>query len=418
MNTVDFGLFVYDDSQHQHTPKKKMYNRGRIITDEECNELNKWATKLYENGNLEAMSNGRYELRNNPKNTIPIMFEIKKRIEEKEKLTLFKKESVINDFLAVIPKNGFIHKHTDPNDFENKLFHIRFNVFITVPSNNSSNTYYNGIVVDTLPCCYVLCRSGIDDHWSDPNTSDTPRISLSFGYLLPAEKIDDLTKDVSIGTYTKYYPLAIQNIERLSLTLTNISEPIEIEERGEKGSCIYTTSRVMSDLQCAFIIKYIENNSSIWQNRQLDYQNNVECNYIMLNKSNSDYDIIDPYIFSTVGEILKKFKEFCPTFKGANDTGYTLRKIFGGTKQHCDGIHSVAGGFKNFVRCLSLIIVLNDDYDGGIFSFPNQGLKFRVQKGQALFFPPYWTHPHSVTSVGNGQSRYTINTWILEKFID
>lgn len=29
-----------------------------------------------------------------------------------------------------------------------------------------------------------------------------------------------------------------------------------------------------------------------------------------------------------------------------------------------------------------------------------------------------WTHPHSVTSVGEGQSRYAINTWILENFMD
>jgi hypothetical protein len=83
-----------------------------------------------------------------------------------------------------------------------------------------------------------------------------------------------------------------------------------------------------------------------------------------------------------------------------------------------DGVHSKTAGFKQFVRCLSIIVVLNDDYDGGIFNFPNQGLKFKVKKGEAVLFPPYWTHPHYVTSVGEGQARYTINTWILEKFID
>jgi NADPH2:quinone reductase len=43
---------------------------------------------------------------------------------------------------------------------------------------------------------------------------------------------------------------------------------------------------------------------------------------------------------------------------------------------------------------------------------------FKVKKGEAVLFPPYWTHPHSVSRVGEGQARYTINTWILEKFLD
>jgi hypothetical protein len=149
---------------------------------------------------------------------------------------------------------------------------------------------------------------------------------------------------------------------------------------------------------------------------------NVECKFVTLSdmkKLNVQYtDMIDEYIFSLVGRLLVKLTRLCTEFKGTQDDGYTLRKIYGGTKLHADWINYKTSGFKNFVRCLSIIIVLNDDYDGGVFCFPNQGLKFRVKKGQAILFPPYWTHPHSVTSVGEGQSRYTINTWILEKFID
>jgi hypothetical protein len=119
-----------------------------------------------------------------------------------------------------------------------------------------------------------------------------------------------------------------------------------------------------------------------------------------------------------MSELLKAFTLEYPNFLGTQDSGYIIRKITGGTKLHIDGVNSKTAGVKNFVRCLSLIIVLNDDYDGGIFNFPKQNLKLKVKKGEAIMFPPYWTHPHSVTSVGEGQARYTINTWILEKFID
>jgi hypothetical protein len=136
------------------------------------------------------------------------------------------------------------------------------------------------------------------------------------------------------------------------------------------------------------------------------------------NKIDSHGLVIDNFIFKSIGKILKEMINIRPQFKGVKDSGYTLRRIFGCTKAHADGIHSKTENMQHHVRCLSLIIVLNDDYDGGIFNFPNQGLKLKVKKGEAIMFPPYWTHPHSVTSVGEGQARYTINTWILEKFID
>lgn len=43
-------------------------------------------------------------------------------------------------------------------------------------------------------------------------------------------------------------------------------------------------------------------------------------------------------------------------------------------------------GFTDLVRSLSIIVVLNDDYDGGIFSFPNQTLKLKVKKEKLYCF--------------------------------
>ena len=70
------------------------------------------------------------------------------------------------------------------------------------------DTYYDDNLVTTIEGSYVLSRSGIDSHWSEVNTSDTPRISLSFGYLVTAEKLDELTSDPQIGMY-RFYPLAL-----------------------------------------------------------------------------------------------------------------------------------------------------------------------------------------------------------------
>jgi hypothetical protein len=220
------------------------------------------------------------------------------------------------------------------------------------------------------------------------------------------------------------------------LTLINDSVPgnteiknehlcsIELEERGEKGSCIFTTSNLFTDDQCEVMIDYILKHDALLEEKVVCSKsyNNVKCKYITLDNmvrlNIPDSKELDNFIFKSIGKILTKLRDSTPSFTGTQDTGYTLRKIYGGTAMHIDGIHSESTGYTKSVRCLSIIIVLNDDYDGGVFCFPYQGLKFRVQKGQAVLFPPYWTHPHSVTSVGEGQARYTINTWVLEKFVD
>jgi hypothetical protein len=204
-----------------------------------------------------------------------------------------------------------------------------------------------------------------------------------------------------------------------------LQDQLVIEERGEPGSgtSVFTVANVFTDAQSNNIAGYITKHSALWGERDLGYAsgNNVECKFLTLKELVKDgipgAKDLDDLIFKRVGAVLNAFRAFRPDFKCIHDDGYTLRRIHGGTKRHIDGVHSKTGGFTKFVRALSFIAVLNDDYDGGIFNFPAQNLKLKVKKGEVVLFPPYWTHPHSVTSVGEGQARYTINTWIMEDFI-
>jgi len=63
---------------------------------------------------------------------------------------------------------------------------------------------------------------------------------------------------------------------------------------------------------------------------------------------------------------------------------------------------------------MSIIIALNDDYEGGEFYFPIQDFRIKLKKGQIIVFPPYWTHYHMVDSPINETYRYTLNTWLYE----
>ena len=68
--------------------------------------------------------------------------------------------------------------------------------------------------------------------------------------------------------------------------------------------------------------------------------------------------------------------------------------------------------YIKYIRSVSVIIALNGDYDGGEIVFPCQNFKTKLKQGEAIAFPPYWTHPHYTEDLKNNTFRYTINTWL------
>lgn len=99
-----------------------------------------------------------------------------------------------------------------------------------------------------------------------------------------------------------------------------------------------------------------------------------------------------------------------------------LRKIYGKTREHTDGTKEIIESNicflkKNrskdfhFVRNLTFIFSLNDDYDGGELLFPSYDISIKLKKGSVVIFPPFWTHPHSTNDLLNNTFRYTITTW-------
>jgi len=62
-------------------------------------------------------------------------------------------------------------------------------------------------------------------------------------------------------------------------------------------------------------------------------------------------------------------------------------------------------------RDISVIMYLNDDFEGGELEFPELGLTIRPQRGLIITFPSYCEFPHRVKPVTKGE-RNTLVTWI------
>ena len=78
--------------------------------------------------------------------------------------------------------------------------------------------------------------------------------------------------------------------------------------------------------------------------------------------------------------------------------------------EHCDHIQSLFDGERKGVPILTVLGVLNDDYEGGEFvMFENQ--KIEMVKGDLIIFPSNFLYPHRVEPVTRG-TRYSYISWV------
>ena len=209
--------------------------------------------------------------------------------------------------------------------------------------------------------------------------------------------------------------------------IDQVEEVVRHEEAGSKitgrrlANGIWLIDDLFSDSLCAELRGYLDENGDLYSERWGQAQN-VQCEYINLTdiRNQETRERLDGGVFKQVGRALTWVRGEAGAGAGlASDTGYCLRRIWGETRRHSDGVMGY-GGPKgdqvpvSSIRSMSMIVSLNSDYDEGQIRFPEQDVELRLEQGSALLFPPYWTHPHQVAAPVNG-SRYTINTWICER---
>ena len=121
--------------------------------------------------------------------------------------------------------------------------------------------------------------------------------------------------------------------------------------------------------------------------------------------SNQKYEKIDQKIYSIVSKLVQKYIDDDNRMLNiSKDEGYTLLRYDKNDKfeTHVDE------GCNTPKRSLSLIILLNDNFEGGKLTFkdftPNLG------SGDAIIFPSNFMFSHGVEKVISG-SRYSIVSW-------
>jgi|TARA_R110001599_G_scaffold5746_1_gene28656 prolyl 4-hydroxylase len=178
----------------------------------------------------------------------------------------------------------------------------------------------------------------------------------------------------------------------------------------------YIKPKVIPDLLTEDDIEYIKKESiNKLSTSTVFNEYDTHCNNINIRDSESMFfkledPIINRIIKKCVGLTNKQFIH-------CEELQIVRYKSGGFYKPHQDVAPIIFGNNSNR-RLYTILISLNDDYEGGETSFPNLGIKYKLKKGSALFFHTLDNYEletnmalHSGEPVKSGE-KWVCNLWV------
>lgn len=111
-------------------------------------------------------------------------------------------------------------------------------------------------------------------------------------------------------------------------------------------------------------------------------------------------------LWSVIDNVVKDYNVTFNAEITTNNEGYAFLKYEKGGYYHS---HTDSGVIN---RSLSVIITLNDDYEGGELCFFNGEYVISPKKNRMIAFPSSFMFPHEVKEVTAG-TRYSIACWLI-----
>jgi Rps23 Pro-64 3,4-dihydroxylase Tpa1-like proline 4-hydroxylase len=179
---------------------------------------------------------------------------------------------------------------------------------------------------------------------------------------------------------------------------------------------IFTLNNVVPEELCDRILKEYRE-CSFWTPSSVgngDIENQIRnCDIINISDNivlQENFDIrkkIDEDFYVCASNAINEYRQMFPEVASEIDTGYDLLRYKEGQfyVQHTDS-------FKNQQRSVSCSFLLNDDYEGGEFSFFDREIIIKGPKGSIIMFPSNFMYPHEIMPVTSG-TRYSIITWYV-----
>ena len=180
---------------------------------------------------------------------------------------------------------------------------------------------------------------------------------------------------------------------------------------------IQVNQSIIPSFVCDYIIEQIENKdwrTHKWYNPgENQFESDEEKNHDILNATPDVQGMLTPVICEVLNDYNLKNRFNCKkteittsTFSNVIFNRYSPGQLL---DQHQDHINALFDGQKKGIPVLSMILSLNDDYEGGELFFWDDYV-VPLGKGDIIMFPSLFLFPHGVKEATKGK-RYSAVSW-------
>lgn len=135
------------------------------------------------------------------------------------------------------------------------------------------------------------------------------------------------------------------------------------------------------------------------------YEDDFEVAY----PDNANINKLDSIISQCIVEYIDSCKTIPFNIKEMSPIRFNKYEVGTNMKPHCDHIHTLFDGEKKGIPILTVLGLLNDDFEGGDFLLIDDK-KLNLDAGDIVIFPSNFMYPHSVTTITKG-TRYSFVCW-------
>lgn len=174
---------------------------------------------------------------------------------------------------------------------------------------------------------------------------------------------------------------------------------------------------IVSKVECEWILE--ESLTAEWSRHKwtkndgkgnfdsFDSREETELSVAFIKQGSDLRRILEKNVKAAIGLYAERF----PKVGVKNHSIPRLNRYSENTKMsnHVDHIHSVFDGKIRGIPIISIVGVLNDDYEGGEFIFNNE-YEVKFNAGDILIFPSVFLYAHKVKSVKSG-TRTSFVSW-------
>lgn len=187
--------------------------------------------------------------------------------------------------------------------------------------------------------------------------------------------------------------------------MNNLENYIKIYSKLDKEFC----NKIILELKKANWEqhKFYDNKNNTFQSQSGSKELDVTWDNIPSRKELTDktWETVKKYILE---DLNKSYFDGWQGFTHIRFNRYKKTKLMA---LHCDHIHSMFDGNVKGIPILSVLGLLNDDYEGGEFFMFDEEKEIKLKAGDIMIFPSVFLYPHRVAPVTKGV-RHAFVAWV------